>query len=56
MQYTLVEDNKRAGGLIKAVNDMILQGWKPIGGVSTSAWKDDYDNDFTNYVQAMIKE
>lgn len=43
------------------VNTMIAQGWKPLGGVSMSVIKRDYDavetrDSWVMFSQAMIKE
>lgn len=61
MEYQIIEcfDTEE---LSKVINDLIDQGWEPLGGVSVSCWHDEgndcYRNSNTYYtcVQAMIKK
>jgi len=63
MEYKVVKE-KSIGSLELTVNDLIVKGWHPQGGVScgsgsfykTTAFRDDYLFDDIFYLQAMIKE
>ncbi len=46
-RYTLVEDDD-VNRLIEEVNDLIIAGWVPLGGISTAAYVDSFW-----YTQAM---
>jgi hypothetical protein len=53
MQYTIVEDHNREN-LIQKVNELIQQGWQPLGGVAVSTVAPILGNYI--FCQAMIKE
>jgi len=52
MKYRILEARGSLEKLVADVNNLIEQGWKPLGGVCRSDDKQDY----ANYVQAMTKE
>ena len=53
MSYIVVESIEDGGrcGVTGRVNDLISQGYTPLGGISI--WK--ANNGFTHYAQAMIR-
>ena len=52
MQYTVVEEHNR-DELIKKVNELIQQGWQPLGGIAVSTVAPILRNYM--YCQALIK-
>jgi len=52
-EYKLVEDY-RIGAMEKTVKRLISEGWKPLGGISTT-FAPEHDANFF-YTQAMIKD
>ena len=41
--------------LQEMVNELIVVGWEPLGGVSVATWEADDYSTKTEYVQAMIR-
>lgn len=54
-QYTIVFD-LAPNDLIKKVNDMIKDGWQPIGGIALGIMHPEGDHQKTIQLQAMVKE
>ncbi len=57
MNYTIVFSNESISDITQKVNEHIANGWKPIGGISTTShdFKLGAGTDLV-YLQAMVKE
>ena len=59
MEYTVV-DYKNIGELIKRVNVLIMEGWKPQGGIAIQQYLENISGNYQVYryghYQAMIRE
>lgn len=56
MNYTVVFSNESISDIIQKVNEHIIAGWKPIGGISTTGFDFKLGNGTALiYLQAMIK-
>ena len=53
MEYTVVEVYGYAEELIRNVNDLIKDGWRPLGGVAIGITETD---ELDGYFQAMIRD
>lgn len=53
MDYKIIE-NESSSGLEKEVKALIVDGWRPTGGVTLTA-PPDFTSQWT-YIQAMIRE
>lgn len=52
MEYKIVEAKDNAGNLEDAVNELILEGWQPVGGIAVGYSPQSYN---WWYYQAMIR-
>jgi Domain of unknown function (DUF1737) len=58
-EYIVVEQNS-ATALTDRVEQLLIEGWSLIGGVSLVQWTqsdhEGYTNQYWNYAQAMVRE
>jgi uncharacterized protein DUF1737 len=53
-KYSLVQADN-AEGLCQAIGQLIEQGWKPQGGISVMALRNELGHTIFRYTQAMFK-
>ena len=55
MEYTVIE-GYYLDGLIEEVNKAIGNGWEPQGGITFQYIQKEYEDNYTTYAQAMVRE